>query len=104
MVDDLIPKNWPTEWVNPHLIGVARPRRALEFKTDRRVRLGRPMNRDVPVLLRPEGFETPGRAAAQLGSSLAWPSRTPGDSRASKHRDAVGQTQLPHCISTPGGI
>jgi hypothetical protein len=42
------------------------------------------------AFLRPEGFETPGRAAARLGSSLAWPSRTPGDSRASKRKEEEG--------------
>jgi hypothetical protein len=92
MVDDLIPKNWPTEWVNPHLIGVARPRRALEFKTDRRVRLGRPMNRDVPALLRPEGFDDPRPSEGhksffgQLGSLLVGSMQTPGSS----HSPGVG--------------
>jgi len=53
---DLSPENQSTEWVNPHLVGIAQPRRAMEFKTVRRVCRRRLMNRDTPALLPSAGL------------------------------------------------
>jgi len=55
---------------------------------------------DPSLALRPEGLETPGRTSCGSGVRAVGRMRTPGGSRASKRRNAVGQTELPHCAST----
>jgi len=55
-IAELIRKSRSTEGINPYPIEVSLPDRAIEFKTDRMVVRGEPMNRLLPALLPSTGL------------------------------------------------